>query len=1571
MAAGDQSASSLQHSLHLPVPDAIAPRMTETVAHTRPGSEDILENRLRREATHEAGKWKLSPTRRRLRDFEAKWHAIAQSIEKTRTHLRRFRPVDPASAAEAEWFRENSRLLKAAVLETREALKSARRFPQIELGALRLVPRAYAAAAGFLRAADYAFDEDSFASYVSAAQTQSPLQMAEVWALKPMMEFVLLEHIARAAETCGAGPKREAQKSESGGDDNGRVPLSKLISSLAQISEAEWNELFERLSDTERVLRDDPSGAYPKMDFESRDLYRSAVSKLAAHSKWDEVRIAREAIALARAAQHTPSATQRITERRGHVGYYLVEKGNGLLRRRIAFRPSVFLRIQEAIRRWPHFYYLAGIGLTTFVILALLLSRLRVSAPTIAALSFLLLPAAESAVGLMNHLTAFLVPPRRLPKLDFSEGILPECTTMVVVPTLLMSEEQVRRLVSELEIRYLGNRDANLYFALLTDSPDSTKSFDDRDKLVGLCSALIQNLNQKYASRGKAPFFLFHRHPVYNPSEGTWMGWERKRGKLLDFNDLLRNNYDGFPVKLGDLSVLSRVKYVITLDSDTQLPMGTAHKLIGALEHPLNRAVIDPRTNTVTEGYGILQPRVGVSVQSAGRSRLAALLSGDTGFDIYTRAVSDVYQDLFGEGSFVGKGIYEVDTFQQVLNRRFPCNALLSHDLIEGAHARAGLVSDVEVIDDYPSHFSAYSRRKHRWVRGDWQTILWLLPRVPNYSRRLVPNPLSLVSRWKILDNLRRSLTDIAVFLLLLAGWFFLPGGPIYWTLATLAIISSPSCVQLVLAVLRAGRTRYSASFWKGALSEFAHSLLNAFVKLALLCHQALVILDAVIRTVVRMTLTHKKLLEWETAAQAELTVNRRSPVEIYLSWSASLSLAIAVLLAACRPNSLSVAWPFLVVWCFPKLFCEWLNRPLRAAKDEVSLADATFLRDTALRTWRFFRQFSNAETNWLIPDTVQEIPPKATQRISPTNLGLLFNSRLAAYDLGYLTLPEFVRETERTLDTVQHMEKFKGHLYNWYDTQTLRPLEPLFVSTVDSGNLACCLWTLKNGCVQMLQEPLLRSVQWQAIYDHVRLIDNLLCKDPVNQKVVSTIKELRRKAQSLRDDSVAWLRALPGVEHDVLELKNDLADSNDEIRWWVSELSARIDNLQSMVRDFAPWLSPPYLRLCEAPEVGARIGQLTLESAPAFLKEFDRTLRDLADGEATDPESRCNLDSLRALLSKSERSSADVVERLTALAAKTHALVDAMDLGFLLNSRRKLLSIGYDTSTRRLNTNHYNLLASEARSAAFVAIAKGDIPQESWLHLGRAHTLYMGKRILYSWSGTMFEYLLPSLWMKCYPNTILEQNARACVRSQQKFARSIGAPWGISEAACSRRNHEGDYCYQAFGVPGLALNPKLSGELLIAPYASFLSLGIAARGAIENLRRMEQRSWLGAYGFYEAADFTASRISQGMDCEVVRCWMAHHQGMSLLAVSNLLADGPMQRRFHAEPLVAATERLLHEKVPMTVPVEREDERERERAAQPSAEQASSPPHSFWPSESIASLQIVQARPVESANILN
>jgi cyclic beta-1,2-glucan synthetase len=1104
---------------------------------------------------------------------------------------------------------------------------------------------------------------------------------------------------------------------------------------------------------------------------------------------------------------------------------------------------------------------------------------------------------------MMNYLTTNLFPVTTLPKLDFSEGIPGDCMTLVAVPTLLLNEKQVQGLVEALEVRFLGNHDRNLHFALVSDLPDSHQPAPEDDALVALCSGMIAKLNEKYAGMNSGSFFFLHRHRVYNPRERGWMGWERKRGKLHDLNQLLRGEYDSFPVKEGDLSILREIRFVITLDSDTELPRGSAHRLVGAIAHPLNQAIIDPVNNIVVAGYGILQPRVGVSVKSISRSRLAAIFAGETGLDPYTRAISDVYQDLYGEGTFAGKGIYEVDAMLSVLSHRFPRNALLSHDLIEGAYARAGLVTDIMVIEDYPSHYSAYNRRKHRWLRGDWQIVEWLTDLVPDESGVRVRNPISLVSRWKIFDNLRRSLVEPATFALFLLDWFVMPN-PFWWTLATICILFVPAWFEFSFALTRAIAARRARSARDAAANLLATNS-TVFLSLTLLAHQTLVSLDAVVRAIIRRVVTRERLLEWETAAEAELG-GRGTAIDRYLDWTPALAVLLGLTIWFLRPQSFWAAAPILALWACSKVLVLWLDAsPLRATP-QITDDDMWLLRKSALHVWRYFAEFSSQEHNWLIPDNVEEEKRKVTATISPTNLGLLLNTRQVATELGYLTVPELLDLTQKTLSTTNRMAKYRGHLFNWYDIRSLEPKPPLFVSSVDSGNLVASLWTLSQGFTDRLRHPLFSKTLAVGTLDHLR--------------VLAELGALPRHAWSRCErelQSDAWLTCLLNLPETILSKASDQAKSarSADVTWFLAQAHLRVRRHRELLQMYQPWRLPEFGPLeKELVSSTKSFGEdIPLERLPEAISQLEARLTEVL--KVARNGNGALAERLQRMLAEARENVLRLIEGFQETSEQARNWAEAMDFGFLLDHKRLLMSVGYDAGSEELQPYCYGLLATEPRTAVFAAIAKEDIPQECWFRLDRPFTSDSGQVVLLSWTGTMFEYLMPSIWMRSYPSTLLDRASVAAVRAQQSYAEDKRIPWGISESACAKRNEAGDYHYEAFGVPTLALKGNASEPLVSSPYSTFLALNIDTAGALRNLHRMHHLGWFGPYGFYEAADYTNSRHRLGAPrCEIVRSWMAHHMGMSLLSLANILCGNIIQTWFHSDPRVQATELLLQEK---------------------------------------------------------
>ncbi len=1392
------------------------------------------------------------------------------------------------------WLRDNAQQLSSATRQLASELGPLSNLPHVSSRG-GVMPRVLAIAKSFLDEADDSFSKANFTAFCLAFEATTPLEFHEIGALVPSVKLVVLEEIAARGSALVKDPTSQPLKR-----------VTTCIRTLRHVTQTSWKEELETLIPFDPILREDPVGAYAAMDIESRNVYRERVAKIAHRSDRSELEVAKEALALARQAQARKYDDPRIAKRESHIGYYLVSEGETLLRQRVGFNPTFDERLRLFLRRHPDDFLVLGVAVLTLVIITgtVWLLTPATTSPLLVLLSLLvlLLPGSQAAVQLMNHLTTNLMPVEALPKLDFSEGIPNECVTMVAIPTLLLNEKQVQGLVENLEVRFLGNHDRNLHFAIVSDLPDSDQPAPEESSLVALCSRLISELNERYSGKTMGSFFLLHRHRVYNPREGGWMGWERKRGKLLDLNQLMRGQYDSFPVKIGDLSILPKVRFVITLDSDTELPRGSAHRLVGALAHPLNQAIIDPSRNIVVAGYGILQPRVGVSVQSTARSRLAAIFAGETGLDPYTRAVSDVYQDLYGEGTFTGKGIYDVDTMFRVLNRRFPRNFLLSHDLIEGAYARAGLATDIVVIEDYPSHYSAYNKRKHRWLRGDWQIVQWLTHSVPDESGGRVNNPISTVSRWKILDNLRRSLVEPATLLLLLFGWL-VSGHPFLWTVATICILFVPAWVEFAFGLTRAMIARQTQIAREAASTLFATNF-TVLLTLTLLAHQTLLSLDAVVRALVRRLVTRQRMLEWETAAEAELG-SRRNPVDGYIDWMPFFAIGIGVMIWLVRPQSLLAAVPILALWACSKLMAVWLNAsPLRPTPDTAD-RDIRLLRRSALYIWRYFSELSGEEQNWLVPDNLQENPRKVAASISPTNVGLLLNARQVAHELGYITVVEMVRLTQQTLATMIGLPKYRGHLMNWYDTHTLEPKPPFFISSVDSGNLIASLWTLQQGCLDVVRRPLFSRNLAEGLLDHLRALVKLRA---LPRRVLS-----RCEAEFRNED---WLTPILNFPLEVLDEKfpRVSADAASDIAWFRGQARLRVESIREMVRCYVPWLLPEFSDLRKKWVAGSRLlDEVSLQQMPDVVAEQEARF---TDAFKVDQNGNAPLaERLQIKLKEARQNALRLIQDLRRASEQARDLANAMDFTFLLDEQRLLLSVGFDAQSEELQPYCYDLLATEPRTAVFVAIAKEDIPQDCWFRLDRPFTNDNGRPVLLSWTGTMFEYLMPSIWMRSYPNTLLDRAAVAAVRSQQEYAESKGILWGISESACSRRNEAGDYHYEAFGVPSLARKKSDTEPLIVSPYSTFLALNVDRESALANLREMDDLGWFGSYGFYEAADYTRARSRfRGARYELVRSWMVHHQGMSLLALGNFLCDNVVQRWFHSDRRVQATELLLQEK---------------------------------------------------------
>lgn len=1473
------------------------------------------------------------------------------------------RRITPAG----EWLLDNFYLIEEQIRTARRHLPKgySRELPRLMNGPSAVLPRVYDIALEMILHGDGRLDPEILSRFVAAYQTVTALKLGELWAIPIMLRLALIENLRRIAARIatdridrnladhwadqmtqsaaqdpkslilviadmarsdppmvgsfiaemtrrlqGQGPAlslpltwfeqrlsesgqtiRQLVQAENQQQAADQVSVSNSIGSLRVLSAMDWQEFVESMSVVDQTLRQDPGDVYSKMDFSTRDRYRHVVEKMAKHSRFSESEVAREAIGLA----HEGADRNSGDDRASHVGFYLIDKGLPQLERALSVRLSPSEYLQRWSRRFPLLFYVGTITLLTAIFTWAFLTKAHVGALPGWAIFLIgllsVLSVSQLAVALVNWLVTLQATPHPLPRMDFSTGIPTEFRTLVVVPTMLISTQNIEDLIEALEVRFLANRDANLHFGLLTDFRNAEEETHPEDEpLLRLARQGIEELNAKYGRAKGGTFFLFHRPRRWNPEERIWMGYERKRGKLTELNALLRggeNAGDRFSLVIGDTTVLSSVKYVITLDTDTQLPRDAAWQFVGAMAHPLNRARYDEDKQRVCEGYGILQPRVAVSLPGMNHSRYAAMCGSEPGIDPYTRTVSDVYQDLFGEGSFIGKGIYEVDAFERTLKGRFPENRILSHDLLEGCYMRSGLLSDVMLYEEYPSRYNADVSRRHRWIRGDWQLVRWLLPNVPGPDARLKKNPLSWLSQWKLFDNLRRSLVPAALILLLLSGWTVLPSAW-FLTLAVLGIILIPALIASLLELLQKPDDVLLGQHLAASLHSAGRGFAKAAFTLVCLPYEAFFSLDAIMRTGWRMLVTRKRLLEWSTSderygmARSDLGIFCRS------MWTAPVIAVAAVIhLTLSKPATLAVAGPILCLWLVSPVIAWWISRPLVRREARLTADQTTFLRKLSRKTWAFFETFVGPEDHFLPPDNFQEHPAAViAHRTSPTNMGLALLANLSAYDFGYISTGQLIERTTDALHTMEALERYRGHFYNWYDTQSLQPLQPVYISTVDSGNLAGHLLTLRQGLLALPDDRILGLRLFEGISDTFHVLADTDGKTP-SEQLVQLQKLLKAAIDSPPTTLAAARLCLDQLATSAAEVVTGVtvldADPESQTRWWAQALAGQCRAALDELKFLAVWTSLPAL-----PE--ERHEMSDSDEIP--------TLRQLANLEG----------------GTSRRAGARI-RAIEGLARQIDELAH-MEYDFLFDEACNLLAIGYNVGERRRDSSYYDLLASEARFSTFVAIAQGQLPQESWFALGRLLTTADGEQILLSWSGSMFEYLMPLLVMPTYEHTLLDQTCKAAVAQQIEYGRKRGVPWGSSESGYNAIDVHLNYQYRAFGVPGLGLKRGLADDLVIAPYASMLALTVAPEEACLNLERLASEGVMGTYGFYEAIDYTPSRLPRGQSSAVVRSFMAHHQGMSFLSLAYLLLDRPMQKRFESEPMFQATMLLLQERIP-------------------------------------------------------
>lgn len=1300
-----------------------------------------------------------------------------------------------------------------------------------------------------------------------------------------------------------------------------QVSIGNIITGLKLVSDLDWADMFESLSQVESIMRRDPGNIYPMMDFESRDYYRHEIEKLARTFDTSEIYVAGKAVEcaseIAKAVPVPPA---------GHVGYYLVGKGKSILADRLRTHYKSGRKFMHIVKEHRFFLYislflLSTIFLTSYFCYYANSRSIRSNIFYIILIALLtLVPCSEIANTVLNSILSHVFKPSTLPKLELKEGITERLSTIVIMPTLLTNEKRVRDLLEQLEVYFLGNRDEHLFFALVGDFKDSAGQYDKGDNdIVNAALAGIKELNHRYANGNRDIFYYFQRQRKYNTSQRKWMGWERKRGAIVELVKLFKSNGEtGFSIMSCTKDKLPGIKYVITLDADTCLPMGTAKRLIGTIAHPLNNAVADFKKGIVTEGYGLLQPRISIGVMSSNCSHFTRIFAGQGGIDPYTTAVSDIYQDVFGEGIFTGKGIFDADIFLGILGTRMPENTILSHDLIEGCHLRTGLVSDIELVDGYPSRYSSFSMRLHRWTRGDWQLLPWLASRVRDSEGNLVKNPLSPLSKWKISDNLRRSLINPSLLLLLILGTGILPGSFFVWSVLALLTAATPMVIGVLNALLSGNLGAFSNRRNPNTVTGIKAALYQSLLLIAFIPYQAWLMADAISKTITRVFFTRRNLLEWVTAADMESIL--KNDVKSYLKrmWTSfpAIVLIVVIPLLSSNPGYLFVSVPIAILWIASPFLAYITGKPLKHKKEMVSEEDRAGLRRLARKTWRYFEDFAVKEDNYLPPDNYQEEPPKgAAHRTSPTNIGLLLASVLSSYDLGFISLMELYENIDNIISTIEKMQKWKGHLFNWYNTITLDTMKPLYVSTVDSGNFIGYLIVLREGLLEYLRKPVVDINAAQGLLDTVRLLNEEtgMLNTPLDSSGL----------QSFVERGQMDLRVWESILSTYIDLINARGNKPILDSYWGRRFVSTVMAYKKELEDLYPAVAfQSDFREVEGVDTelfGKLLSRYSLSGLSyLYMKAMSELEIIMSRNTGKSKKSEINCELAKAL--ERLKNSCSMLEMYSAraenLIARINCFIDNMEFTPLFDAKRQLFSIGFNVDEGHLSKSYYDLLASEARQTSYIAIARGEADKKHWFRLGRKLATAEGLKGLISWTGTMFEYLMPLLIMKNFENTLFDETYSFVVNTQKKYGKHRKIPWGVSESGYSAYDINLNYQYKAFGVPEIGLKRGLGNDMVVSPYSSILAVTIDPAGVVRNVRELEKLGMDGEYGLYEAIDFTPSRLDRNSDSTIVKSFMAHHQGMSLAALNNYFNNNILQKRFHSDPVIKSAELLLQEKSP-------------------------------------------------------
>lgn len=1412
----------------------------------------------------------------------------------------------------ARWLFDNFQMMYREIKKVKTSGTGYEALPNLRSGEWKGYPRIYVIAQKMVAYSGGYLNEDNILMMIRSYQKELPLTDRELWALPEMIGLCLLERIIEVSEDiihrirtksqadryvkeklsgqpglpditpllkktnlscsenrsfhchvlyllknmsfdddslqkyisfhCGAEKKyinpndlfQEEGKIESLLESNIRT----LIVSLREINQVDDEKLFENLSTLEQLLLKDPEDIYRSMDSDSRGLYRGVLEKLAYRYGIQEKLIGEACLTLATEGRDDLNCSH-------HVGAYIIGKGFPLLKARI-LNKQVPKSITDK-KNYNGLLYFCICIIALLGVVWLFISALMPKGDT--GLSYqgilLTLIAAPILIGialeLTNNIVTRLIPVQKLPSMDYMKEIPDTARTFVVMPVIVSSRTQALEYLNRLQKYYLANSQNNLYFALLADYSDADQRTLPEDEIIK--EALIRRtneLNEKYPGEQQR-FSLFIRYRSWNRSEDCFMAWERKRGKLEEFNSLLFGAEDEettFSTILCDREILTTFKYVITLDSDSSLIRDNASKLVGLIDHPLNRPVMDLVNLKVKEGYAIIQPSVRNHIADRKSSFFQKQFGGQTGLVHYATLVSDVYQDVFGQGSYIGKGIYHINAFHQILRNAIPENTVLSHDLLESCYVRTAFAGTVNILDNFPNSVLAYARREHRWIRGDWQLIPWIFRK----------KNLSGISRWKMLDNLRRSLVPVCKTILILLNIVFFPE-EYYVYLPVVFFSELLNLLILLINIILNKINRPRLMLVRKKLGKDTLNILaRALTETALIPYKAFITTDAVLRTLYRVFVSRKNLLKWKTSESIEKSIlgSRKDYLRnMWIQIVVAVGLAALIILRKPPLPGVLLYLTLALLWGFSYELAYRISQPGESGKRD-ELPGEELLYETARRIWQFFRDFTTRENNWLCPDNYQFVNKvKVTSKTSPTNIGLQLLSILSARDFGFETLSSTIDYLENTLYTVAVLPKWRGHLFNWYNIKTLEVLNPQYISTVDSGNFCGDLIALKYGILEQKTLPIISRTM---------------------------IAELKEKLRLSKVD---------------IKLREDYRTMGDFLKD-ISDIREYLKN-----KERSPWEDPAMTR--------------------ELLRSIELFQQEIKDFELEDTGFHADI-TLLQMLQVDNDYARSLVERIKGLNVTIDNMLENVDFKFLYNPGRRLFHIGYHVSSQTLDAGCYDLMASESALTSFLAIARGEAPVKHWYKLGRPLTMVKGIPTFVSWSGTMFEYLMPRLLLQDYEGSVFEETSKAAVLQQIRYARHKGIPWGISESQYFRFDLDSNYQYRAFGVTGLRLQPSLRDSLVVSPYSTMLALEYAEEEALYNLTRLKEMGVYGNYGFYEAVDFNGpDPVSMTPYC-VVKSFMAHHQGMSLIAVNNYLHNGIMRTRFHSEPFVRATEVLLEEK---------------------------------------------------------